>query len=157
MTDKKDEKPFDNNDVTDVTDEKGDPGDARVFCAYCGLPGGNEVAVQRPDGRLHRDCEDPYLNEGHNLEAMPADRGRSPASSPSRVPAFRVIGPAPSDAVCVHCYGDDGDEVLRIVGPEAGSKSETLHEKCAGQWFAELRGFGNDLSDDNDDTWQGRG
>jgi hypothetical protein len=44
--------------------------------------------------------------------------------------------------------------VLRIVGPEAGSKSETLHEGCAGAWFATLRETGP--ADDNDDTWQGR-
>jgi hypothetical protein len=34
-----------------------------------------------------------------------------------------------------------------IVGPELGSKTETLHEKCAAQWFAALRNFDTDDDD----------
>ena len=136
VTDRKDEKPFDDNVVTDVTDENGGSGAACVFCAYCGLPGGNEVSVSGRTARLHRDCEEPYwrfLDEGHGLQESPA----GPAAA-SR--SFRIKGSAGAGAVCVWCRRDEGGEVLRIVGPEAGSKSETLHEKCAGRWFAELRG-----------------
>jgi hypothetical protein len=42
--------------------------------------------------------------------------------------------------------------VLRIVGAAAGSKSETLHECCAGHWFAGLRNFDADDDDRADRT-----
>ena len=38
------------------------------------------------------------------------------------------------------CYRDEGEAVLKIASTEAGSKSETLHEKCAAHWFAVLDG-----------------
>jgi hypothetical protein len=61
-------------------------------------------------------------------------------TSGSRAPPSRT-------AVCVCCYRDEPEEVLRIVGPEPGSKTETLHEKWAAQWFAALRNF--DIDDDD--------
>ena len=48
---------------------------------------------------------------------------------------------------------DEAEAVLKIASTEAGSKSETLHEKCAAQWFAALRDFENGPSDD-DNSWQ---
>ena len=45
--------------------------------------------------------------------------------------------------------------MLKIAGSEAGAKSETLHEKCAGSWFAAMRSL-ESPPDDNDDQYKGR-
>ena len=48
---------------------------------------------------------------------------------------FRELGAAPPDAHCMHCQ--EGGEVFRIRDRTVmGSKSETLHRKCAAAWFA---------------------
>ena len=68
--------------------------------------------------RLHRECETPYRRL--------LDEGQGPQGSPGPHPSgSRATEP---DAVCVCCYRDESEEVLRIVGPEPGSKTETLHE-----------------------------
>ena len=95
------------------------------------------VAVTGKAVWLHPECERFWLaalDEGRCPERVPAD----PAAS-SR--SFRIKGPAPPDSVCVCCYRDEAEAVLKIASTEAGSKSETLHEKCAAQWFAVLRDF----------------
>jgi hypothetical protein len=52
---------------------------------------------------------------------------------------LRVFGPAPRGACCLHCYRSGG-EVLRIANAVAlGSKPETLHERCALQWFNNMK------------------
>ena len=110
------------------------------------------VAVSGKAVWLHPECVRFWLaalDEGHSPERVPA----GPAAS-SR--SFRMKGPAPPDSVCVCCYRDEAEAVLKIASTEAGSKSETLHEKCAAQWFAALRDFENGPPDDNDNTWQGQ-
>ena len=66
-----------------------------------------------------------------------------------------MIGSAPPGSVCVWCFRDEGELVLKIAGSEAGAKSETLHENCAGSWFAALRNH-ESQPDDNDDQYKGR-
>ena len=123
-------------------------------CVQCnGAIDGKErlVAVSGKAVWLHPECERFWLaalDEGRCPERVPAD----PAAS-SR--SFRIKGPAPPDSVCVCCYRDEAEAVLKIASTEAGSKSETLHEKCAAQWFAALRDFENGPSDD-DNSWQGQ-
>jgi putative DNA primase/helicase len=53
-----------NNDglVDGWTVGKGGNGDARIVCAHCGRPGGNEVAFgDDPTVYLHRGCEEPWI------------------------------------------------------------------------------------------------
>ena len=104
-------------------------------------------------GLLHRACESAFWrfldDQGHGLNGSSADKGVPP--SRARAPAFRVIGPAPLGSVCIHCFRDEG-EVLRIASAEAGSKSETLHEGCAAEWFAALRNFESPTDDGDDDS-----
>ena len=117
-------------------------------CVQCrGEIDGKEhlVAVSGKAFWLHPECVRFWLaalDEGHSPEGAPADPAASsrPAPSPSRGAAFRVKGPAPPGSVCVFCYRDEGEAVLRIASTEAGSKSETLHKKCAAHWFAVLDG-----------------
>ena len=48
---------------------------------------------------------------------------------------FRAIGPAPTGATCIFCHRSDG-EVLKIRDRyKFGSKTETLHQDCAPEWF----------------------
>jgi 5S rRNA maturation endonuclease (ribonuclease M5) len=142
---------------TDRTDSAADaPADIPTdrTCVQChGEIDGTEqlVAVSGKAVWLHPECERFWLaalDEGRCPERGPAD----PAAS-SR--SFRIKGPAPPDSVCVCCYRDEAEAVLKIASTEAGSKSETLHEKCAAQWFAALRDFENGPSDD-DNSWQGQ-
>jgi hypothetical protein len=84
--------------------------------------------------------------------ARGGEDGKEPSRSPSRIgpapvpldqlPAIKVsvIGECPAEAVCLHCR--QTGNVRRIVNAaEAGSKSETLHEACAAEWFAKINGM----------------
>jgi hypothetical protein len=55
---------------------------------------------------------------------------------------FRSLDPVPPDTVCLQC-GETGD-VLRLRDTrQPGSKSETLHLKCAATWFDAQSGPGS--------------
>jgi AAA domain len=72
------------------------------------------------------------------IELTAAGRKSVGGTKPAK-PAVKVhiIGDAPADAVCMHCHQAGG--VKRITNASApGSKSETLHEGCAAEWFAKL-------------------
>jgi hypothetical protein len=57
---------------------------------------------------------------------------------------FRSLDPVPPDTVCLQC-GETGD-VLRLRDTrQPGSKSETLHLKCAATWFDALKRAGFNL------------
>ena len=118
-----------------------------MFCAYCSLPGGNEVAISGRTARLHRDCEEPYwrfLDEG-NLEVPPADacglldgwavaKGEHGEVRP-RHPLVSFFGVEPF-ASCDQCGKTDG--VVHHVGFNRypGRPSLNLHEACIASWLA---------------------
>ena len=64
-------------------------------------------------------------------------RGRAPP--PGKVKfAIQNLGPAPEGSACAHCHETTG-EVCKIKNlGEPGSKSETLHQDCAREWFAQM-------------------
>jgi hypothetical protein len=60
--------------------------------------------------------------------------GAEPAKPTVKV---RIIGECPAETPCLHCH--QTGEVKRITNASVvGGKSETLHEKCAPEWFAKL-------------------
>jgi hypothetical protein len=65
VADRKCEKPANGGHCAVVADQKGENGCALSVgepCAYCGRPGGNEVAVDSgPSIRLHRECEAAWI------------------------------------------------------------------------------------------------
>jgi hypothetical protein len=48
-----------------------------------------------------------------------------------------VIGTCPAETPCLHCR-QTGDVKRVVNAAEAGGKSETLHVRCAAEWFAKL-------------------
>jgi hypothetical protein len=63
-----------------------------------------------------------------------AGRGAGPAKPAIKV---SVIGTCPAETPCLHCR-QTGDVKRVVNAAEAGGKSETLHVRCAAEWFAKL-------------------
>ena len=53
--------------------------------------------------------------------------------APSR---FRIVGKALEGSTCIVCHKSSGDVLKIEERPAGGSKAETLHERCAAEWFA---------------------
>jgi AAA domain len=81
-----------------------------------------DPVTRKPDVPFYAHVD--YSGDVIDLEARKAKQVR-----------VRVIGPCPPETVCLHCQLADG-EVKRVKNAgDVGSKSETLHEECAEQWF----------------------